>query len=198
MPTPVLGPESPVEICQVESEFEQALVLYRAAAPTRVLEVGTAAGGTLYHWLEHAAKDATVVTVDLPDPAYELDRERCKTWPRDDVSLVMVAGDSHTPDTVAQVAEHAPYGWIFIDGDHRYEHAAADVANFWPMLADDGYLLLHDICLEREYDDGSDAGVGKLWGELRGAGYWTRELRVAPSVPLYGIGIVKGKGVTEC
>ncbi len=187
-----IGPETPVQICPLTDEFEQVLDLYRAAAPKRVLEIGTAAGGTLYHWLRHATKGATVVTVDFPEPAYTLDRDLCRTWRPPGVGLQMISGDSHDSRTVAEVREHGPYDWVFIDGDHRYEQCATDVSLYWPMLTQDGHLLLHDIALDVGYEDGSAAGVRRVWDEIRQGGYWTREIRVLPPIREYGIGVVKG------
>ena len=34
--------------------------------------------------------------------------------------------------------------FAFIDGDHRYEQAARDFWNVWPLLADEGVIALHD------------------------------------------------------
>ena len=34
--------------------------------PKRVLEIGTAKGGSLYLWIQAATDDATIVSVDLP------------------------------------------------------------------------------------------------------------------------------------
>jgi hypothetical protein len=37
-----------------------------------------------------------------------------------------------------------PIAFAFIDGDHRYEQAAKDFWNTWPLLADEGVIALHD------------------------------------------------------
>lgn len=34
--------------------------------------------------------------------------------------------------------------FAFIDGDHRYEQAAKDFWNTWPLLVDEGVIALHD------------------------------------------------------
>ena len=52
--------ENPIEI---EELYKTVMEL----SPTRVLEIGTARGGTLYLWTQAAKTDATIVSVDLPE-----------------------------------------------------------------------------------------------------------------------------------
>lgn len=180
---------TPAELCQNHAEFDRLLTLYRQAKPARVLEIGTGAGGSLYHWLKNAADGALVVTVDLPEPDYPLDREMCGTWARDTVDLIMVAGDSHDPDTIELVAEHGPYEWLFIDGNHRYQDARADFDAYRPMVEPGGHVILHDIALVRDYDDGTEAGVSQLWEEVKVSGR-SYEIRHHMAQDVYGIGVL--------
>lgn len=184
---------TPVELCQLHDEFQACLRLFRDAAPSKILEIGTASGGTLYHWLKNLrVSAATVVSVDFVEPDYPLDRGQVATWAPPGVQLVLMEGDSHDPKVVGDVRSHGPYDWVFIDGNHRYQHAKADLDNYWPMVAPAGYLCLHDIRLDRRYDDGAQAGVSRLWDEIRAAGHWTLELRGDEADEAYGIGIVRG------
>lgn len=183
MTTLAFGPEAPVQICQIEMEFARLLDIYRDMKPRRVLEIGTASGGTLYHWLKAAQPNATVVTVDLPDPEYPLDRLLCHGWAPKGVELVMVSGDSHDPETQLQVMEHAPYDWLFIDGSHEYEQAKADWNDYAAMCAAQAVVAFHDISLER-------SGVPQLWREIQALGLPTVELRAQPGMVEYGIGMV--------
>ena len=51
---------------QARSELESLLKLVKAESPRTVLEIGTALGGTLFGFAQVAARDALLVTVDLP------------------------------------------------------------------------------------------------------------------------------------
>ncbi len=183
-----IGPPAPVQICQLEAELGPVLDLYRSVKPSHVLEIGTASGGSLYHWLINAPQGAAVVTVDLPEPEYPLEPSQCHEWAPEGVELVMIRGDSHAQETLAEVSLHGPFEWIFIDGSHRYEDAVADVRDYSSLAAPGALLLLHDISLERTYEDGTEAGVGRLWREIQASGLWTREYRAHPDLREYGIG----------
>jgi len=95
--------QSPVPILQNSVEFAAMLDLYRAAAPKRVLEIGTYHGGTLYHWLQNATDGATIVTVDSYRTGVD-NRDLYPHWTPDGVTLHVIDGDSRDPNTVAQVA----------------------------------------------------------------------------------------------
>lgn len=183
--------DTPVLLCQLDNEFQACLRLYRELEPVRVLEIGTASGGTLYHWLTAYEPDA-VVSVDLPEPDYPLDRDQCHEWAADHTDLYLVEGDSHDPNIIERVRERGPYDFVFIDGNHRYQHAKADLDAYWPMVTPDGLLCLHDINLVRRYEDGTVAGVRRLFHELRAAGHWTLELSSPTATGEYGIGVVRG------
>lgn len=187
----LLGPEAPVEICQLEAEMAPVVAHYRDAKPKRVLEIGTAEGGTLYHWLTNAADGATVVTVDLEEPHYESSEHLYDDWTPDGVTVVQVRGSSHDPETLEACRDHGPFDWLFIDGAHTYEDARMDWDDYTGLCAPGAFVFLHDISLARKYEDGSEAGVRRLWRELQAEGYWTRELRAQPFVTAYGIGVVR-------
>lgn len=186
-----LGPPAPVELCQLEMEFAPVLAAYRETKPSRVLEIGTAEGGTLYHWLQDAQPGATIVTVDLEDPDYPSSEHLYEEWTPAGVTVVQVRGSSHDPETVEACREHGPFQWLFIDGAHTYPDARMDWDDYTGLCAPGAVVLLHDISLVRKYEDGEEAGVWRLWREVQAEGYWTREFRARPFVAAYGIGLVK-------
>ncbi len=192
--TITIGPPTPVNINQLAEEFDEALELYREVKPQRVLEVGTAAGGSLYHWIKNATTDAVIVSVDID--MSQISYEIVDEWARGefglpDVMTLLVQGDTRTPWTQAEIEEKAPYDWLFIDGCHEYEYARNDWEAFRPMCNPGAYVLFHDIALQREYGDGRTAGVHRLWRELQAEGFWTRELRADPTLTSYGIGVLR-------
>lgn len=184
--------QTPVQLCQALPEFASLLNLYRDSKPPRVLEIGTAAGGTLFHWVQNAQPGTLVVTVDLPpehNPYGAPTKEMINEWCSPEVSVLTVSGNSHDNRVLEEVSKYAPYQWLFIDGAHDYESARADW-DFYSPLVEHGFVCLHDIALVRAYADGSPpAGVWRLWSELRQAGFWTREYR--KHVDEYGIGVVR-------
>ena len=181
----------PVKVCQLERELDLVLEIYRSIRPARVLELGTAEGGTLYHWLQNAEPWTHVVTVDLPDPRYEPSEHLYDSWLPDGVAVTQIRGDTHDPVTRQACKEHGPFDWLFIDAAHTYEDARQDWDDYAPLMRPGGMVLLHDISLVRTYDDGSEAGVWRLWREIQASGYLTRELRADMNVPAYGIGVVR-------
>jgi predicted O-methyltransferase YrrM len=180
-----IGPETPVKISQIAEEFERALALYREVGPKRVLEIGTEAGGTLYHWLKNAESGVTVVSIDVEDQGVPYE-----DWIPDGVECELIVGDSHAPETVKKAAALGPFDWLFIDGSHIYEEAREDWLTYRDLCSRFGLVLFHDISLRRAYPEtGQVAGVRKLWREIQAQGFVTREIRTL-SMEEYGIGIV--------
>lgn len=55
---------------QKPKELADLLHLLKTEAPQRVIEIGTARGGTLFSWCQVAAPEATLVSIDLPEGPY--------------------------------------------------------------------------------------------------------------------------------
>jgi predicted O-methyltransferase YrrM len=180
-----IGPETPVKISQIADEFERALALYREVSPKRVLEIGTEAGGTLYHWLKNAEPGARVVSIDVEDQGVPYGE-----WVPAGVECELIVGDSHAPETVKKAAALGPFDWLFIDGSHIYEDAAEDWLVYRDLCSKFGLVLFHDISLKRAYPEtGQVAGVRKLWREIQAQGFTTKEIRTL-GMEEYGIGVV--------
>lgn len=191
--------QGPVQICQVQVELDAMLDLYRSEAPKRVLEIGTAEGGTLYHWLQNSDAGTRIVTVDLENPDYAANDHLYPEWTPDGVTVTQIRGDSHDPDVIDACRMLGPYQWLFIDAAHQYDDARQDFDNYAPMVSPGGLVLMHDIYLRRTYDDGTEAGAWRVWREVQASGVWTRELSAdflygySPDKKLvgYGIGVMR-------
>jgi hypothetical protein len=60
---------------------------------------------------------------------------------------VFLDGDSReTVPTIRGTPGLRRFDLVLVDGDHSDEGALADLENAWPLVADGGKLLFHDIC----------------------------------------------------
>lgn len=195
------GPFAPVPVFQHRWEFEALLDLYRSRVPRRVLEIGTYHGGTLFHLLRHALPGAVVVTVDAytPDPVSLLpavdNRHLYVDWVPAGVELVVVEGDSHADETIVEVAQHRPYDFVFIDGDHSYKGVREDWETYSALCASGALVVFHDI-IPGNRAAFPDMDVHTLWREIQARGFVTQELIADqcpsdPDMDWGGIGVVR-------
>lgn len=153
---------------EIEELYKQVCALH----PKKVLEIGTARGGTLYLWLQAATTDATVVSVDLPEGDFGGAYPECrvpfyKSFARPGQTLHLMRTDSHLPQTLEQVKQKfndEPIDFAFIDGDHTYEGVKADFIEYGPLVRPGGIIAFHDI-LPRP--DLPDIQVDKFWNEIK-------------------------------
>jgi predicted O-methyltransferase YrrM len=184
---PGYGPPAPVPIFQWQPEFERLLALYRRLYPATVLEVGTYHGGTLFHWLQNARPDATVVSVDSYLAGVD-NRHLYGGWVPDGVTLHVLEGNSRDPVTVECVRASGPYEWVFIDAGHYEHEVRADWENYGPMCKPGGVVVLHDI-LPPSHDH-PEIEVERLWREIQRNGHMTREIVHDATASWGGLGVV--------
>ena len=142
---------------QVPEELDRLRDLYRKRQPVRVLEIGVWHGGTLREWL--AETPEVVVAVD-PDPQvtdYDVG---------DHTQFVLVVGRSQEDHVRDQIREHAPYDWVFIDGDHEYSAVKADTEPHFaggnarqPSILQFLRCAMHE-CESRHHDAASEGCEG--------------------------------------
>ena len=154
---------------------EEIEALYKAVleiSPRRVLEIGTARGGSLYLWIQAASEDATIVSVDLPGGKFGGAYPACRvpfyqSFARSGQTLKLLRKDSHQKETIAEVVRifsDNQIDFAFIDGDHTYEGVKADFQDYGPLLRPGGLIGFHDI-LPRP--DLPEIQVNRFWKELR-------------------------------
>jgi cephalosporin hydroxylase len=140
-----------------------SLISYLACfPPSRVVELGSARGGTFYAWCEIATAYATIVSVDFAHTEADIERMAGCAGPHQTARFV--TGDTHDPNTRRQVEDLVGYvDLLHIDADHSEGAARADWEMYSPLLCPGGHVVFHDI---------SDGGpIGQLWGELAKR-YW--------------------------
>ncbi len=181
--------QNPVEI---ESLFKEVCDL----RPERVLEIGTAQGGTLYLWTQAASENATLVSVDLPGGdfggAYTPCRSKLyKAFARPRQALHLELADSHKPESLAKVKElfeNQQIDFAFIDGDHTYEGVKADFNDYGPLVRPGGIIAFHDI-LYREKQPSIRVDI--LWKELQQQYVCTEFIGPEGSGKKIGIGLLR-------
>lgn len=160
-----------IEPKQNPTEIEACYRAVLALRPTRVLEIGTARGGSLYLWTQAATDDALIVSLDLPGGAYGGAYPECRApfyeaFARPGQRLVLLRGDSHKAESRQRVVDlfgAAPLDFLFIDGDHTYDGAKADFLQYGPLVRSGGLIGFHDI-VHRE--DDPTIQVDRLWAEI--------------------------------
>jgi predicted O-methyltransferase YrrM len=100
-------------------------------------------------------KRGMLTSVDIRDYTRFVPEDMRQKWRH-------IVGNSHDSDTVAKAAEHAPYDFIMIDGDHTTEGVEQDWLNYGPLCKKGGLVLFHDI----SNDERGTGGVEKFWKSL--------------------------------
>ncbi len=179
---------------QVREEIMQMASLVDALRPARVLEVGTANGGTFFVWCQLAATDALLTSIDLPGgihgggyPAWKTPLYR--SFARQGQRTVFLRADSHREDTrrtVEGILAGEPVDFLFIDGDHTYDGVRRDFDNYSRLVRPGGMIALHDIC---PHTGTADCKVDLLWNELKRE-YRHHEIIHNPNQGWAGIGVL--------
>jgi len=151
-------------------EFAALVAIARKERPRVVLEIGSLKGGTLWAWCRIAAPDATIISVDLPGGEFgggyaSTETPKIKGYAKPGQTLHLIRGDSHHPDTLAEV-ERLLAGrrvdLLFIDGDHTYEGVRRDYEMYGPLAK---LVAFHDIV---HHPHRPRCEVDRFWRELDG------------------------------
>jgi len=130
--------------------LDEAAFLYglvRGLGTARIVEIGRFKGGSTFIAASAMSPGSTVVSYDLhiplrddlqgPDLDRELEAALTRYGLADGVTLVV--GDSRVVDLPEPGID-----LLFIDGDHTYEGASADLRRWSPLVRPGGHLVLHD------------------------------------------------------
>lgn len=158
---------------QNDYELRRFLERVRDARPRVVVEIGTARGGMLFCFCQLAARDATLVSIDLPGAPNcggqtAVEREVFATFGPATQSMHFIPADSHLPasrERLVEILAGRRVDLLFIDGDHSYDGCLADFAMYRDLVAPDGLIVFHDICMFPDQWPG--AAVGVVWQELK-------------------------------
>lgn len=157
---------------QTPGEIQQAYELCLETKPKRVLEIGTAKGGTLYLWCQAAADDATLISIDLPGGKFgggyvEPRAELYRSFARPGQTLHLLRANSHADDTRKQIDEllgGEKFDFAFIDGDHTYAGVRDDFLHYGKLIRPGGVCLFHDI---KPAHHDAEIEVDQLWDQIK-------------------------------
>jgi predicted O-methyltransferase YrrM len=180
---------------QVRSEITAFLRFLETRRPERVLEIGTARGGTFFLLAQAASEDAQLITLDLPNGLFGADSYPWRTnllrsLGRGRQKIHALRVDSQRAETLDQVRKllcGEMLDLLFIDGDHRYEGVKADFSAYAALVRTGGFVALHDIVPGEEKYVG---GVPDFWREVR-RGRRVHEFVESWEQGGYGIGLLE-------
>lgn len=144
----------------------------KQAPPQRVMEIGTALGGTFWLWCQMATESAHIISLDLPLARFSRDKKRyekgrLQTYGKPLQSLTFIQKNSHTDKAEALVKKslgEALLDILFIDGDHTYEGVKEDYTRYSKYVRTGGIIIFHDIIV---HDQVPECEVHRFWQELK-------------------------------
>jgi predicted O-methyltransferase YrrM len=161
--------------------------------PLRMVEIGTGQGGTLFFLTRLASRQATIISIDLPEGrsgSYSLKRQLLyERFRRRGQKLRLLRGNSHLPWVLKRlkgVLGEEPIDFLFIDGDRRFAGVKQDFETYSPLVRKGGLIAFHDI-VEGNREIVGD--VPKFWNEVKSQ-YRHSEIVDDPCQPGYGIGLL--------
>lgn len=186
----------PVPVTQEKTEFSNLARIVRDMKPTKIIEIGTFFGGSLYCWTR-VAPDAQIAAIDDLDSMREVQfpvegfmerptaldlASRWCSWG----NVVPFFGKS--VDVFERVKEQFDQcDFLFIDGDHSYEGAKRDFELYKTLVRPGGIIALHDII---NYAGVPENNVEPLWEEIKTTHSNTIELLSKKNQQWMGIGVV--------
>jgi predicted O-methyltransferase YrrM len=169
-------------------EILALLRILKQASPQRILEIGTASGGTLFLFTRIAAADAQLVSIDLPGgpggggyPSWKI--PLYEGFPLPGQRLELIRADSHDPAVLSHVASlvgDRGFDFLFIDGDHSYDGVKRDFEMYGSLVNPTGLIAFHDIDYSRD--------VRRFWDEVK-VGRRFQEIRDDHG-QTFGIGLI--------
>jgi len=179
---------------QKRSEIRGLMKAVRTLAPSRVLEIGTANGGTLFLLTRVSAPDAHVISVDLPGGPFGGDKNEWKhsiwkAFATGRQKMTLLRADSHKHETLERVRQHLDghaLDFLMIDGDHTYDGVKMDFEMYSPLVRSGGLIAFHDIC---PHPHGFGGEVFRYWQDVK-KGRQATEFVENPATG-FGIGLLR-------
>jgi predicted O-methyltransferase YrrM len=186
-----------LEPLQVRSEIRGAMEAIEKRKPRRVLEIGTAHGGTFFLLSRAAHPDATLISVDLPGgkwgggySAWKTGIFRRMLLPGQSAHFIRAnSQDPSSKELVKAMLGKALLDVLFIDGDHSYEGVSHDFLLYRDLVRRGGLIVFHDVAIHAPE---KQCEVARLWAELKQR-YPATEIIEHPDQGWAGIGILRNE-----
>jgi cephalosporin hydroxylase len=184
----------PIAPLQIEGELHTLLSILKKYNIHRMLEVGTAQGGTLFLFTRIISPDSTVISLDLPERIIGGGYKNFKipfyrSFAKKSQHIYLVKNDSHSPSSLLKVnsiLQKQKIDFLFIDGDHTYKGVEQDYLMYSPLVRKGGLIAFHDIC---KHPPSWGCEVNKFWNEIK-AQYLHKEIIEKPRQNWAGIGVI--------
>ena len=182
---------------QINSEISGLISLATERKVRRVLEIGTAQGGTTFLLARGIPTTDWILTVDL------LPRHKHVLSFLSGASCIFHAlrGSSREDSTFTRIASlvgKEPVDLLFIDGDHSYEGVRDDYNRYSPLVKAGGLIVFHDIASISQSNTGQPntgqrwvGGVPIFWQEVKTLGVRSWEFVEDWNQQGFGIGVIE-------
>lgn len=150
--------------CQQHAEEFWSLLNRLSGNNTRtILEIGSAAGGTLAFFDQLVGPDGIVIGME-PDPIggfSAVSPQYSSYKPLSQMTLITgYSYEAKSYDKVKAALGGRLLDFLFIDGDHSYEGAKSDFQAYSPLVRDGGIVGFHDIGIMPECRQAFDEAIG--------------------------------------
>ena len=162
---------------QIPLEIENLQLSVNNHKSKVVVEIGTAAGGTISRWFEIPSVE-TVITIDYPEGIHGGQGFQERTYVISDIleqanlckkEFYAINGDSKHPyliNRLDEILNGRKIDFLFIDGDHTYEGVKGDFYLYEKFLNENSIIGFHDI-IDSQFHREAGCFVSDFWNELK-------------------------------
>jgi len=141
--------EQDVGIAQLESEINNFGKIISKIKAKTILEIGTFRGGTLLFLSKIADRNATIISIDLPEKQNDDSLKLLESFGKEkNQDIHIILQDCHFPNTLQQVKnilKSRKLDVLFIDENHSYCSTKQSFVTYKHLVRKGGIIGLHDI-----------------------------------------------------